>query len=212
MPLFTTTPRLEHWNALTHSLGLGASIVGLSFLFVKATTLRLDSWQWVSLVIYSVALIGLYAISTLFHSLFFTAARPIFQRLDHSMIFILIAGTYTPYCALFLPTPTAIPLLGWVWGLSLLGVVGHWFQPPGWSYLETGAYIVLGWLCLTAGTQFLHALGPLSFSLLVSGGVTFTLGAAIYRFVPLRTAHIWWHLAVILGTSFMLSSIYISLV
>ncbi|WP_314059459.1 hemolysin III family protein [uncultured Vagococcus sp.] len=196
----------EVLNAVTHGIGVGLSIAGLVILLVKGARLGSPT-HVVAYAIYGATLILLFLASTLFHSLIFTKAKKVFQVFDHSSIYLLIAGSYTPFCLL-----TIKGWLGWtlfvvIWLMALLGVVykSIWLAKKGNSAVII--YIIMGWLCLTAVKPLYEGLGPIGTGLLVLGGVSYTVGAIFYSMKNVRFMHVVWHLFVMLGAGLMYFSI-----
>ncbi|WP_268913706.1 PAQR family membrane homeostasis protein TrhA [Lentilactobacillus sp. SPB1-3] len=200
----------EAANAVTHGIAFIISIILSAMLVSKSVRDGLSNTAIVSLIIYSVTVCGLYLASTLFHCLVFTRARRFFQILDHSNIFILIAGTYTPYCIVFLHSQAAYWLLAVIWGLSLAGIGFHILGHGKYQKIETTVYVIMGWLCLILGKELYVALAPQGFWLLVTGGVIFTTGAIIYSFKRIPGLHLIWHFFVMGGTLAMFISIYMN--
>lgn len=197
----------ETLSAVTHGIGIGLSIWGLVLLILKG--IRLNSvLVMVTVVIYGIALIGLYLFSTLFHSLYFTRYKRFFQCFDHCGINLLIAGTYTPYCLLAIRGVLGIVILIVIWLLSFSGMAYHLLAKNRQQKVETLLYILMGWMCLLGAKPLLINLGITSSWLLIAGGIIFTLGAFVYSIHKLRFAHVIWHLLVMGGTVCMFLSIY----
>ncbi|TFI70558.1 PAQR family membrane homeostasis protein TrhA [Carnobacterium divergens] len=196
----------EVFNAITHGIGVGLSIAGLVLLLIKGTQ-NGSALEVVSYAIYGTTLILLYLASTLFHSLMFTKAKKIFQIFDHSSIYLLIAGTYTPYCLVTVGGSLGWSLFGVIWLMAILGVVYKCIWLGKYQNASTVIYIIMGWLCLIAMKPLYSGLGPIGFWLLVAGGVSFTVGALVYSMRSVRFMHVLWHLFVMLGTGFMYFSI-----
>ncbi|MGM0124479.1 hemolysin III [Enterococcus sp. AZ194] len=199
----------EVLNAVTHGIGAGLSIAGLVFLIIKGARLG-SALPVVSYCLYGSTLILLFLSSTLFHSLIFTKAKKVFQVFDHSSIFLLIAGSYTPFCLLSVKGWLGWTLFALIWVLAICGVVYksltlHKKQTV--SKISTIIYIIMGWLCLIAAKPLYDSLGPVGITLLVLGGVSYTLGAAFYSLKGVRFMHVVWHLFVMLGAGFMYFSI-----
>lgn len=200
---------IEVGNAVTHGLGSILAIIGLIFLMVQA----IHSGRPVKIVaflIYGLSLVLFYLASTLFHSLVFTRARHLFQVFDHCMIYLLIAGTYTPYCLLAIPGWRGAALLTVIWVMAIGGVIYKAIWLNRKSVISTLIYVLMGWMCLLAFWPLYHTLGPVGFGLLLAGGITFTLGAVLYSF-PTAYTHLIWHLFVMGGTIFMYFSIILFL-
>jgi hemolysin III len=196
---------IEIGNAITHGVGFGLAVAGLVFLIIRAVHTG-SPMRIVTFTIYGSILTLFYLSSTLFHALYFTRARHLFRIFDHSMIYLLIAGTYTPYCLVSIRGWAGWTLFGIIWGLAVLGVVykSIWLKHKSkWSTL---IYVLMGWLCLFAFVPLWEALGPVGFGLLLAGGITFTLGALLYS-RPTRYTHLIWHVFVLVGTGFMYFSI-----
>lgn len=196
---------IEVGNAVTHGLGVVLAVIGLVFLMIQAAQSG-RPLKVVAFLIYGLSLVLFYLASTLFHSLVFTRARHVFQVFDHSMIYLLIAGTYTPYCLLAIRGGQGITLLTVIWVMAIAGVIYKALWLNRKSIVSTLIYVLMGWMCLLAFWPLFHALGPVGFGLLLAGGVTFTLGAVLYSF-PTAYTHLIWHLFVLGGTICMYFSI-----
>lgn len=174
-------PRLKDpVSGLTHLGGALLSVAGLVVLVCLAAR-RGTPWHTVSFAIFGTSLILLYTASSLYH-LLVLGPRPTraLRRLDHCMIFVLIAGTYTPVCLVPLRGPWGWSLLGSVWGLALAGVVLKllWLEAPRW--LSATLYVALGWLVVTASVPLVHALPTAALLWLLGGGLFYSTGAIIY--------------------------------
>ncbi len=186
-------------------IGAGLSIAGLILLIIRAVHTG-SPMRIVTFTIYGSALILFYLSSTLFHALIFTRAKRVFQILDHSMIFVLIAATYTPYCLVSIRGWLGWTIFGVIWGLSVIGIVYKCIWLKHKSKYSTIIYILMGWLCLVAFMPLWRALGPVGFGLLLLGGLSFTLGALFYS-RPTAYTHLIWHIFVLIGTILMYFSI-----
>lgn len=198
---------IEIGNAITHGIGLGLAIAGLVLLIINAAKTG-NPMKIVTFTIYGSTLVLFYLFSTLFHSLYFTKARRIFQIFDHDFIYILIAGTYTPYCLVSIRGWQGWTLFGVIWGLAIIGVIykSIWLKKK--SHWSTLLYVLMGWLCIIAFWPLWDALGPVGFGLLLAGGLTFTVGALIYS-KPTQYTHLIWHIFVLVGTTLMYFSIFL---
>ncbi|MBO0472785.1 hemolysin III family protein [Enterococcus ureasiticus] len=199
----------EVLNAVTHGIGAGLSIAGLVILLVKGARLG-SAAHVVSYAIYGSTLVLLFLASTLFHSLIFTRAKKVFQVFDHSSIFLLIAGSYTPFCLLSIKGWLGWLLFVLIWVMAISGVVYKSLtlhKQETVKNVSTIIYIIMGWLCITAAKPLYDSLGPTGIALLVAGGVSYTLGAAFYSLKSVRFMHVVWHLFVMLGAGFMFFSI-----
>ena len=199
----------EVFNAITHGIGAGLSIAGLVILLVKGAHLH-SPLHVVTYAIYGSMMILLFLTSTLFHSLFFTKAKGVFQVFDHSSIFLLIAGSYTPFCLLSVKGWLGWTLFGLIWVFAIAGIVYKSLtlhKKETVSKVSTFIYIVMGWLCLIAAVPLYHSLGLVGISLMVLGGLSYTVGAFFYSLKSVRFMHVVWHLFVMLGAGFMYFSV-----
>lgn len=201
----------EALNAITHGVSFFVAIWLSSLLITKAVRDGLSSVAVVSLVIYSLTVLCLYLASTLLHCFVFTRAKRLFQIFDHSNIFLLIAGTYTPYCLIFVHNWAGNLLLASVWILAIAGIVSYVVFHGRFQKTETTIYVVMGWLCMLLGKELYANLSTSGFWLLVAGGVTFTVGALIYSIPKIPGMHLIWHFFVMGGTLTMFLSIYFNI-
>lgn len=199
----------EVFNAITHGIGAGLSIAGLVILLVKGAHLH-SPLHVVTYAIYGSMMILLFLTSTLFHSLIFTKAKGVFQVFDHSSIFLLIAGSYTPFCLLSVKGWLGWTLFGLIWVFAIAGIVYKSLtlhKKETVSKVSTFIYIVMGWLCLIVAVPLYHSLGLVGISLMVLGGLSYTVGAFFYSLKSVRFMHVVWHLFVMLGAGFMYFSV-----
>lgn len=196
----------EVLNSVTHGIGVGLSIAGLVLLIIRGVheggAMRITAYS-----IYGALLVIFYLASTLFHSFYFTRASHLFQIFDHCAIYLLIAGTYTPYCLVVIKGTLGWVIFGVIWAMAILGVVYKCLWLGKFQKLSTVIYVVMGWFCVLGFKQLFYGLGVRGFTLLVLGGVAFTLGAVIYSFKSIKFGHVIWHLFVLLGTILMYFSI-----
>lgn len=186
-------------NSVTHGVGLLASVAGLIVL-VAAALRTGDAWVLSSCVIYASTLVLLYAASTLYHSLAKTRARHVFQVLDHSAIYLLIAGSYTPFALVNLHGPWGWTILGIVWALAAAGVTAKAVFGPRWPIISTILYIAMGWTAVVAIKPMLLHVAPAGIAWLVAGGLAYTGGVAFYAWERLRYNHALWHVFVLAGS------------
>ena len=192
---------IEIMNAISHGIGTLLSIAGLVLLIIMAVR-RGGALRIVTFTIMGSVMILFYLSSTLFHSLIYTKAKAVFQRLDHCFIYVLIAASYTPFCLVAIKGWLGWTLFGIEWGMAILGIIykSIWLKhKSNWSTL---IYVIMGWLCVVAFWPLWHHLVTVGFSLLVAGGLTYTIGAIIYSF-PRKTAHLVWHFFVLAGSAFI---------
>lgn len=189
----------EKFNALTHLVGAVLALAGTVVLIVLAA-LDGDPWKVVSVSVYGVTLALLYSLSTLYHSLR-GRAKNILRKLDHHSIYLLIAGSYTPFCLVTLRGSWGWSLLGIVWGLAVLGSLQELTSKSGSRILSVVIYVLMGWVALVALVPLLEALGPAGFAWVVAGGLFYTIGIAFFALdTRLTHAHGVWHLFVIAGS------------
>jgi len=190
----------EKFNAITHLVGAILAVAGTVVLIVLAT-LQGDPWKIVSVSIYGATLILLYSFSSLYHSLR-GRAKNILRELDHHSIYLLIAGSYTPFCLVSLRGPWGWSLFGVVWGLAVIGSLQELWLKDSARILSVLIYIVMGWVAIVALFQLLHVLGPVGFAWLVAGGLFYTIGIVFYVIdTRLTHAHGIWHLFVLAGSA-----------
>jgi hemolysin III len=190
----------EFANSVTHGIGLGLSVAGFAALLVLAIV-RGGAWQIVSCAIYGVSLICVYASSTLYHGLRSQRVKHILKVFDHSAIFLLIAGTYTPFLLVNLRGGWGWSLLGIVWGLAAAGIVLKFWFVDRYPILSTGGYVLMGWLALIALKPLLQAVPTIGLIWLLAGGLMYTLGVAFYAWKRIPYNHVIWHLFVMAGSA-----------
>ena len=196
-------------SAITHFIGMLMAIFAAVPLLIKAAH-EPGRIYIISIAVYAVSLILLYAASTTYHT--FNRSEKIntvLKKIDHMMIFILIAGSYTPICLLVLKGKIGIILLSIVWGIAILGIVlkAFWVFCPKW--VSSVLYIGMGWTCVLAFTQILNSMSPAAFGWLLAGGIIYTIGGVIYALkLPLFNnrhknfgSHEIFHIFVMLGSA-----------
>ena len=190
----------EKFNALTHIVGAVLAFAGTIVLVVLAA-LGGDPWKVVSVSIYGVTLASLYSFSAFYHSLR-GRAKAILRKLDHHSIYLLIAGSYTPFCLVTLRGPWGWSLLGVVWGLALLGSLQELRPRSEARILSVVIYVVMGWAALAVVVPLWRAMGPGGFAWLAAGGLFYTIGIVFYALDNRLThAHGIWHLLVLAGSA-----------
>ena len=189
----------ERFNGYSHLAGTGLAVAGSVVLIVGAARLA-DPWRIVSFSIYGAMLIALYLFSTLYHSVR-GRAKPVLRKFDHCAIYLLIAGTYTPFALVTLRGAWGWSLLGTVWSLAVLGIVQEIWLARGERWLSLAIYVLMGWLALVAVAPLWLALTPAGFGWLAAGGAFYTGGIAFYATDhKLRHGHGVWHLFVLAGS------------
>jgi len=186
-------------NALTHGLGAALGAVGLTVL-VATAALRGDAWHIVSCSIYGATLVLLFTSSTLYHSFRIPRVKHVFRIIDHSSIYLLIAGTYTPFLLVSLRGRWGWSLFGVVWGLALAGIVFQAFFVNRFRLAQTLVYLAMGWLAVVAVKPMLAHVPRPGLLWLLAGGLSYTLGAVFYLWKKLPYHHGIWHLFVLAGS------------
>lgn len=186
-------------NSITHGIGAGFSIVGLTVLVIFAV-LKNSSWHIISFSIYGTTLVLLYLASTLYHSIQHPSAKRILQRIDHAAIYLLIAGTYTPFVLVSLRNAWGWTLLVVIWGLAILGIAYKLLFLEHYERLSALGYVLMGWLCLIAVRQLIIHIPMESLIWIAAGGVIYTAGITmlLMRRIPFR--HTIWHVFVLAGS------------
>ena len=197
----TRVPSLgeEIANSVTHGVGLAASLVAAPFLIVFAA--RRDAWQVVGSSVFAGTLVALYAASTLYHSLPPSRAKRVFRVLDHGAIYLLIAGTYTPFTLGVLRGPWGWTLLGVVWGLAVLGVVFKSVRGFRHPRLSTAVYLFMGWLAVVAIKPMFANMSISGLMWLLAGGLSYTGGVVFFALDHKRYVHAVWHVFVLGGST-----------
>lgn len=187
-------------NSLTHGAGLALSIAGFIVLVVLAA-MRGSAWRIVSCAVYGSTLICLYAASTLYHAIRSRRLKGILRVCDHSAIYLLIAGTYTPFLLVNLRGSWGWSLLAAIWGLAMTGILFKVWFVEHFPILSTAAYLLMGWLALVAVKPMLLRV-PLSGLLwLLAGGVLYTVGVVFYAWKKVPYNHAIWHGFVLAGST-----------
>jgi hemolysin III len=189
----------ERFNSISHLIGAVAAAAGLVVLVVFAA-LQGDPWRIVSFSIYGTTLLLLYSVSTLYHSLR-GRAKQIFRILDHNSIYLLIAGTYTPFTLVTMRGVWGWSLFGVIWGLAAIGIVLDSLPQKGNRILPMIIYLVMGWSCVIAIKPLLEVLPMSGFYWLLAGGLFYTIGITFYALdSKFRHFHGIWHLFVLAGS------------
>ena len=198
---------LRFWSAATHGLGAGLAVLGAALLLALAALRGADPWKLVSFSVYGLSMVILYIASTLYHSVNTTVqGRVNLRRLDHTAIYFLIAGTYTPVCLTALRGPWGWALLGVIWALAVAGIFisRFWIHCP--RALTAVIYIAMGWLAILALWPLWNAVGAAGLFWLLAGGVLYTAGGVLYalklpgRNNPRFGCHEIFHVFILLGS------------
>ncbi|MGB3182109.1 MAG: hemolysin III family protein [Cyclobacteriaceae bacterium] len=186
-------------NSVTHGIGVGLSIAGLAVMLVLAIV-NGDAWHVASVSIYGASLVTLYLASTLYHSVLKPKAKRQLKILDHAAIYVLIAGTYTPFMLVNLRGPWGWSLLGTVWGLAIAGIIFKIFFIGRFERLSLAIYLLMGWSCVVAAKPMITEIPTGGLIWLGVGGVCYSLGVIFYRWDMLKYNHAIWHLFVLAGS------------
>jgi len=186
-------------NAITHGIGLLLSIAGFVVLLVLAA-LRGTAWHIVACSIYGATLICLYAASTLYHAVISPRVKRALRIFDHSAIYLLISGTYTPFLLVSLRGPWGWSLLGVIWGLALAGVLFKFWFVERFAILSTAVYIAMGWLVVIAAKPVITHLSLTAIIWLLAGGLAYTGGVIFFAAKRIPYSHAIWHLFVLAGS------------
>ncbi|CAN0582830.1 unnamed protein product [Ectocarpus sp. 12 AP-2014] len=203
-----THQRIEEWlNSATHGLGAALSVVGTVALIAAASQMG-DAWKIVSFSIFGASLILLYLASALYHGTRHPELRSLFKTLDHCAIFLLIAGTYTPFLLVNLRGTTGWTLFAIIWSLAFAGVVLKVIFRNRFKLARVGIYIAMGWLITFASSDLVANLSETALYLTIAGGVVYTAGVIFYLADRIPYMHAIWHLFVIGGSALHFSAIY----
>ena len=193
---YTFTEEMIH--AATHGAGVILSIVGLWWMLhfsIQST----DPWQIVASWAYGVSLITLFLSSTLYHGLHASPHRHLFKLLDHCAIYLLIAGTATPFLVVAIRTHIGLWLFGAMWLLAALGILIKIRFRHQYPKLSLASYLLMGWLMVIVTPQLLNAIGASGIAWLVAGGMCYTIGALFYMAKKMPYSHAIWHIFVLAG-------------
>lgn len=207
----TSTPyskKEELANSLSHALGMVFGVVALILLLLKANTANADWLTITSMSVYGASIILLFLASTLYHSIATPKAKRVLKTLDHCAIFLLIAGSYTPYLLVSLRTPLAYWLMGVIWAIALIGIIGKIVFVYRFKKLSLFTYLIMGWLSVIAVYQLIIHIDINGVILLGLGGVIYSLGVIFYVAKKIPYNHAIWHLFVLGGCVTQFLSIY----
>jgi hemolysin III len=186
-------------HSVSHGVGIVFSIAALAVL-VGFAAARGDAWHVTSVAIYGTTLVLLYVASTLYHSIALVRAKRVLRVLDHSAIYLLIAGTYTPFTLVNLRGPWGWTLFAVVWTAAIAGIVFKTVALGRLPGVSVAIYVAMGWCVVVAFRPLVQHVAPGGIALLVAGGVAYTLGLAFYGWKRMPYHHLIWHLFVLLGS------------
>ena len=202
-----TTPQEELANTLTHGVGIVLSGAGLVAM-VLSSVAQGDAWKITSTAIFGATLVMLYTASTLYHAVKLERTKLLLQKFDHAAIFLLIAGSYTPFVLVTLRGPWGWSLFGVVWGLAGAGVVLKFWFAGRFRFASTGIYLGMGCIVIIAIKPLVAALPWAGFIWLVVGGACYSLGTVFYLWKKLPYHHAIWHVWVLAGSGCQWIAVY----
>jgi hemolysin III len=191
--------REELASALTHGFGALAALAG-GIVLITLAALRGDGWQLAAAIVFSASMLLLYVASTLYHAVQDPRAKSALKVFDHCAIYLLIAGTYTPFTLVSLRGDVGRGLFIAIWSLAAAGIAFKLFFTGRFKLLSTLVYIAMGWLVLVAIKPVMAALDTWTFGWLLAGGAAYTLGTVFYHRPSMRWSHAVWHLFVVAGS------------
>lgn len=201
------SPLEEAINVASHGLGLILSLLALAALLIHAIGDR-DALEIVSFTIFGASLVVTYATSTLYHSSRAVVRRSRLRILDHASIYILIAGSYTPFTLITLQGVVGWTIFGVSWGMASAGIVLKLFFTGRFELLSTVMYVLMGWLILFAIVPLINNLAPAGMRWLVAGGIAYTLGAILYAIKKIPLNHAIFHVFTLLGSACHFMAVY----
>ena len=203
----------EIFNSVTHGVGAGLAVAATVLLIVRAVLYAPADGRGfyvTSFAIFGASLVVLYLMSTLYHALTPYGAKKIFAIFDHSSIYLLIAGTYTPFCLTTLRGSVGWVLFGIIWGLAVVGMTFYAIFGSRMRILSAITYVLMGGLVVFAFKPMVQNLNPLSLKLVLAGGVAYTVGCIFYALKKIKWMHCIWHIFVMFGSVFHFFAVYFS--
>lgn len=185
-------------SSISHGIGAVLSLIGL--IVMVRLAIPQSPWHVVGVSIFGTSLVLLYSASAIYHAVASHGRKRLFRILDHVLIFVLIAGSYTPWLLVNLRGPWGWTLLAVVWGIALAGTVLKVFHLPRFDKLSTALYVAMGWLVCVALKPMVENVSPTAIAWLVAGGLCYTGGVLFYLKTGVRFAHFTWHLFVMAGS------------
>ena len=199
----------ERANAITHGLGVVLGVVGLILLLIRAFDHQADTLTIASMAVYGSSIILLFLASTLYHSITTEKTKRLLKTLDHCAIYVLIAGSYTPFLLVSLRTPLAMGLMAVIWGIALVGIIMKIAFVYRFKRLSLVTYLAMGWLSLIVVYQLAMNIEMGGLVLLALGGVIYSLGVIFYVAKRIPYNHAIWHLFVLAGCACHFFAIYL---
>ncbi len=188
----------EIFHSLSHAAGVVFSVFGLSWM-LYVSIVAADPWRISASIVYGISMLLLFLASTVYHALHQSRHKHIYKLLDHCAIYLMIAGTYTPFLLVSMRTSTGWWLFGAIWTLAAFGIASKIWLQHRFPKAALASYLVMGWLVVLAGPQLFEAIGSKGMLWLVAGGVAYTVGAVFYAIQSIRLNHAIWHVFVLVG-------------
>ena len=186
-------------NFVSHTVGAGLAILGFIMLIIRAAWFN-NIPAIISYIVFSLGLMVLYTMSSIYHGLKPSKAKNVFEILDHSSIYFLIAASYTPFLVLGLKSKIGITLLIIQWVICALGITFKAFFTGKFKGISTVVYLIMGWMIVFSWNELISKISPISIIFLVTGGILYSLGTVFYMWKVCKFNHMIWHIFVILGS------------
>ncbi|AYA02737.1 hemolysin III [Acinetobacter sp. WCHAc010034] len=200
-------PLEERLNFLSHGAGAALALIAGIFLIIKGA--YLPAGQWFGLWVYALSMVLLFSASALYHMAVTADRRYFYKKLDHTAIYYLIAGTYTPFLSIALPTAKAHYLLIALWVIAIIGTLFKLIFIHSFQKISLFAYLAMGWLALLVIDDMQRFLSAQALTWLIAGGISYTVGALFYALKRVRYAHAIWHIFVLIGAGSHFLAIYL---
>lgn len=197
-------------NSGTHIIGSVLSVVALILLTIKGVV-KNDPYYLSAYLVYGVGLVIMYTMSSIYHGLKEGTAKNVFERFDHLSIYILIAGTYTPFCLTLLRGKLGWTIFAVQWSLALTGIIFKSIWIKKYVMTATFIYVLMGWMIMTVVKPLMAAIDPMGFNFLLAGGLAYTFGVVFFIFSLFKFHHAVWHTAVVIGSILHFFAIYLYL-
>ena len=206
-PIVNYDPVEERINFISHAIGAALALIAGILLIIKGS--YLGTTQWIGLWVYALSLFLLFAASSLYHFAESPERRGWYKKLDHTAIYYLIAGTYTPFLSIALPTQKAHYLLIALWVIAIIGTLFKLVFIHRFEKISLIAYLLMGWLAVLVMDDMQRFLSKPALTLLIIGGLSYTIGALFYALKKVRYTHAIWHIFVLIGAGSHFLSIYL---
>ncbi len=206
-PVVNYDPAEERINFISHAIGAALALIAGILLIIKGS--YLETAQWIGLWVYALSLFLLFSASSLYHFAESPERRGWYKKLDHTAIYYLIAGTYTPFLSIALPTQKAHYLLIALWVIALFGTLFKLVFIHRFEKISLIAYLLMGWLAVLVMDDMQRFLSKPALTFLIIGGLSYTIGALFYALKKVRYTHAIWHIFVLIGAGSHFLSIYL---